>query len=283
MLASEVFVLRDDVQFVRNHKYPNGSRDVSYQAHTRIKGPAGAHLLAVSVKNDGLRPIRQVRVSYEQPWARKHLHTLKRFYGSSPNFRRLWPEIELLLSCRFATIAELDIATTCWALGHLLGEALRIPEQLAIARINELLAARRTVRLRQIVLGSDLGGAGADELSTATERIVALCRAFGADEYVGGGTAVQAYLDTALFHRHGIKLTIQNWSCPDYLQQHNDSAGFVGNLSLLDLLMNAPAGKAMSLLGSAGPFPSPACSPPSSILPDSSLGPVRQDDLLPTS
>lgn len=249
MLASDVFVFRDDVQFVRNHKYPDGSRDVSYQAHTPIKGPAGLHLLGVPVKSDGLQPIRQTRVAHDQPWARKHLNTIKSYYGSSPNLRALLPELELLLGCQFSTIAELDIATACWALGHVLGEALCIPEELSIGRINELLAAKRTVRLRRIALGSE--HVGADEAATASERIAALCRSFDASEYVGGGTAVRAYLDRAPFDRSGIAVTIQDWTCPEYPQQHAAGAGFVGNLSILDLLMNAPAGEALSLLGVA--------------------------------
>jgi hypothetical protein len=68
MLASDVFVFRDDVQFVRNHKYPDGSRGPSYQVHTPIRIPDGASLLTVSVKKGSLLPIGRAEVSYEQKW-----------------------------------------------------------------------------------------------------------------------------------------------------------------------------------------------------------------------
>jgi hypothetical protein len=251
MLASDVFVLLDDVQFVRKHKYPDGSTDVSYQAHTPVKGRDGPHLLAVSTKSGGVWPIRQMRISHDHHWACKHARAIKSFYASSPNRRRLLPEIELLLQCRFSTIAELDIATTCWALGHVLREPLRIPEDLSIARINELLVARRAVRLRQIVLSSECLGPGAGEPADANERILALCQRFDADEYVGGQTAVRAYLDIGLFRRYGIEVTIQSWGCPVYPQQHTDKTGFIPNLSIIDLLMNAPPERMASLLGAS--------------------------------
>jgi WbqC-like protein family len=248
MLASDVFVLQDEVQFVRTHRYPDGSKGMSYQAHTPLKGLAGLHLLTVSTTSGGFQPIQQMRLCHDQPWARKHVKAIKSFYASSPNRRLLWPEIEMLLGCRFSTVAELDIATTCWALGHVLGERLRIPDDLCVARVNELLAARRTVRLRQIALGSECLAAGVGQPANASERILSLCRMFGADEYMSGDTAVRAYLDTELLRRHGVEVTIQSWTCPSYPQQHNDRAGFIADLSIIDLLMNVRPERVASFL-----------------------------------
>jgi hypothetical protein len=252
MLESDVFVIRDDVQFVRNHKYPDGARGVSYQAHTPIKAPEGRRLLAVSVKKKSSLSIDRTGVCHDQSWARKHVNVIGSFYRSSPNLRALLPELERLLDIRFATIAELDIATTCWALGRVLGAALRIPEDLSIARINELLAARPMFRLRRIALGSDCfgpeAGPEAHRASSASERIAALCKMAGADQYLGGRTALEAYLDADLLRRAGIELAIQDWRCPMYPQEHTARSGFIADLSILDLLMNAPAGKVASLL-----------------------------------
>jgi hypothetical protein len=252
MLAADVFVLRDEVQFVRKHKFPDGSTRVSHQAHTPIKGPAGLHLLAVSVTSGGVWPLRQTRVSYDQPWPRQHLKTISSFHATSPQRKRLLPELELLAGCRFATLAELDIATICWALGHVLGEELRIPEDLTITRINELLAVKRTVRLRRIVLGSECLGLDPDAWSNASERTLALCQRLGADEYVGGSTAVQAYLDTGLLRRNGIEVGVQSWTCPTYGQQHVARAGFIPDLSIIDLLMNVPPRQVGPMLGVSG-------------------------------
>lgn len=252
MLAADVFVLRDEVQFVRKHKYPDGVTGVSYQAHTPVKAPAGAQLLGVPVTADGRKPIWQVRVCHDQPWARKHVRTIESLYASAPNLRRILPEIDWLLQCRFATIADLDIATTCWALGHVLGQPLRIPDHLSLDRVNQMLAAQRWFRLRRIVRASEHAAPGPDP-SSASERTLALCRRLGADEYVGGNTAVRAYLDTALLQRHGIEVRVQSWQCPAYPQRHGDGDGFVPDLSIIDLLMNAPAEAWASLLRTPEP------------------------------
>jgi hypothetical protein len=253
MLESDVFVIRDDVQFVRNHKYPDGTRGVSYQAHTPIKAPEGKHLLTVSVKKGSSLAINQTGVSHDQSWARKHVNVISNFYRSSPNLRALLPDIERLLNIRFATMAELDIATTCWALGRVLGVELRIPDDLSIARVNELLAARPIFRLRRIALGSACFGPEAGKPPSASEGILALCTMAGADQYLGGRTALQAYLDADLLRRAGIELAIQDWSCPVYQQQHTARSGFIADLSILDLLMNAPAGNVAALLAGIAP------------------------------
>lgn len=241
MLASDVFVIRDDVQFVRSHRYPDGTRGVSFQAHTPVKAPDGVHLLTVPVKRGGSLPIHRTGVSYDHDWARKHVKSVKSFYSSSPNLRALLPQIEELSSCRFATLANLNIATICWAFGHIHGVALRIPEELTIERVNELLDGRRVLRLRRIILGSTCRlTSGGD--SGPSDRVVELCKLTGADEYLCGGTARRAYLDADLLERNGIALSIQDWTCPTYRQQHLAKVGFAANLSILDLLLNEPAG-----------------------------------------
>jgi hypothetical protein len=251
MLSSDVFVIRDDV-FVRNHKYPGGGRGVSHQAHTPVKAPDGDQLLAVSVNKGGHAPICLTGVSHDQKWARKHTNVIRTYYRSAPNLHALMPELERLLECRFASLAALDIATTCWALGRVLEVELRIPGDLTVAGMNALLATRPTFRLRRVALGSDCfapgTNTGADHQTSATERIIALCKRTGADAYLAGRTAVESYLDAALFHRAHIELCIQDWRCPRYAQQHSDATGFIADLSILDLLMNAPSCQLASLL-----------------------------------
>lgn len=241
MLASDIFVLRDDVQFVRNHKYPDGNRGVSYQAHTPIKTPEGIHLLPVSIKKGGLLPINETQVSYDQPWTQKQINILKNHYGKSPNAKQVIPEIELLLGQQFTTVGDLNIATTCWGLSRLLGVEKTTEECFTIDFVNNLLKETVSCRLQRIALGSDYLDKESDPSSTASERIVALCKEFEADEYLGGGTAIQAYVETELFEKNGVKLQIQDWDCPTYPQQHDKKTGFIANLSIIDLLMNVTA------------------------------------------
>ena len=245
MLESDVFVFRDDVQFVRNHRYPDGSRGPSYQAHTPIKSPDGAYLVTVGVKKGGQPAIADTEISYDHKWPQKHLNVIKQFYRKSPNLRALMPEIEALVKRRFRTLAELNVATACWALGHLLGLELRVPSDLCVERVNERLAAAAPARLRRIGLGSRLLSSSA--ASTPSERIAELCKIAEVDEYLGGGTAVKAYLDPRPFEREGIELAVQDWTSPSYAQQH-PKAGHLADPSILDLLMNAPLESAASLV-----------------------------------
>ncbi|HSK04744.1 MAG TPA: WbqC family protein [Kofleriaceae bacterium] len=245
MLDSDVFVLRDDVQLVRTHRYPDGTRGVSYQVHTPIKAPQGVHLLGVSIRNGPLAPICEAAVSYDQPWARKHRSVLASFYANARHRRTLLPEIEALLAARFETVAALNIATTCWALARALGIAPRIPEDLTFERLAAIVEGERPGRLRRLGLGSRWLATCASK--DPSERIVRLCELAGADEYVAGGTAFASYLDRGPFERAGIRIHVQQWTCPAYPQQF-ERTGHLANLSILDLLMNAPAERAATLL-----------------------------------
>lgn len=247
MLESDVFVLRDDVQFVRNHRYPGGRRGVSYQAHAPIKGPDGPLLLGVSVKKGSGRSINETEIAYEQGWTRKHLNLIKQHYRRAPELERLLPGIKALLEHRWATLADLDIATVCWGLGHLLGATPQVPDDLRIERVNQWLAARVVpCRLQRIELGS--ASAPGSRTGDASRRIVELCRDAGADEYLAGGTAVEAYLDPRPFLDRGIEITVQRWTCPEYPQQRGTTRGHVANLSILDLLLNTTRASARLFL-----------------------------------
>jgi len=71
---------------------------------------------------------------------------------------------------------------------------------------------------------------GADD---ATGRLVALCRAVGADTYLAGRDG-GAYIDPARFTEAGISVLTQTYDHPVYAQPHGD---FVPLLSGLDLLL----------------------------------------------
>jgi hypothetical protein len=174
------------------------------------------------------------------------VNVLASFYRSSPNQRALLPEIEALLESRFATVAALNCATTFWALYRILGAAPRGPDDLTLERINQLIDAERPGRLRRIELGSR--ALASCESPDPSERIATLCEQAGADEYLAGGTAFQSYLDAEPFRRRGIAIRVQRWSCPDYPQQFTAQAGHLADLSILDLLLNAPSGELVSML-----------------------------------
>ena len=67
-----------------------------------------------------------------------------------------------------------------------------------------------------------------------SERLVNICRHFGASTYVSGDAAA-SYLDVPLLDAHGIAVQWQGYVHPTYPQQHGE---FVPYLSALDLLLN---------------------------------------------
>ena len=80
-------------------------------------------------------------------------------------------------------------------------------------------------------LASELGVTGED----ATGRLVALCRAAGADTYLAGAGGAR-YMDLARFASAGIGVLAQRYEHPVYPQGHGE---FVPFLSALDLLLSA--------------------------------------------
>lgn len=248
MFESDHFVIRDDVQFVKNHKFPDGSRGVSHQVHSPIKTSSGMQLLTVSVKKGGLLPINQTLVSYDQPWTKKHLNLLKSNYTKSPEFSSCYGEIESILSTSHETVAELNTATICWAMCRLMGLQTIEPDNLSLEFVNSLLAEKRPGKLRSITLGSDVYFDDTHNDMSASEKIVNLCKEYGADHYITGSTAYESYLDQDVFRNSGIQVQVQNWVCHPYTQQHPKAEKFIPNLSIIDLLMNCPAGEALQRL-----------------------------------
>ncbi|HID82899.1 MAG TPA: hypothetical protein EYH06_13085 [Chromatiales bacterium] len=248
MLESDHFVIRDDVQFVKNHKFPDGTRGVSHQVHSPIKTNSGKQLLTVSVKKGGTLPINQTLISYDQPWAKKHLNLLKSNYTKAPEFTSSFSEIELILGSEYKTVSDLNIATICWAFCRLLGIQSIEPENLSLDFINSLLAEKQPGKLRKITLGSAIYFDDSHEDMNASEKIVNLCKEFGATNYVTGSTAFESYFDQSVFQDNDIQVQVQNWVCHPYLQQHTNVEKFIPNLSIIDLLTNCPAEQALELL-----------------------------------
>jgi hypothetical protein len=212
LARSDVFVIYDDVQFDKH----------GWRNRNRIKSPAGPHWLTVPVLHSGknLPTNAAVEIDHTQPWARKHLGSIRQFYGRAPHLARYWPELEELLQRRWTLLIDLDLAL-----------------------VN--LHARWLGLERPLLRSSALGIAGGQ-----SERLLQHCLHFGATRYLSG-SAAREYLDVALFARHGIEVVWQDYVHPVYPQQHG---AFVSHLSTLDLLLNCGE-QSRSILLSATPFP----------------------------
>lgn len=193
---ADVFVYYDDVQYDKH----------GWRNRNRIKAQRGPQWLTVPVRHGGLGPlmIRDVEIDGRTPWARKHVATLRQAYARAPFVERYLPPLEELLRREWERLVDLDIA--CAAL------------------MAEWLGIRRRIE-RSSALG--IGG-------DRSERLVSICRRFGATTYVSGDAA-RSYLDVPLFEQAGIRVEWQQYVHPTYPQLHGD---FVPLLSALDLLLN---------------------------------------------
>ena len=210
MRRSDVFIYYDDVQFDKH----------GWRNRNRIKAPGGTpHWLTVPVLHSGRNwpAILEVEIDNRTPWARKHVGTLKQFYGEAPHLRHYLPALEEMLERRWTLLVDLDLAVTDLICGWLRLE-------------------------RRMLRASELGISGKQ-----SERLLALCQHVRARRYLSGNSA-KDYLDTELFARHGIEIEWQDYVHPVYPQQHGD---FVPYLSIVDLLFNCGEESA-TILGRAG-------------------------------
>jgi len=201
----DVFVYYDDVQY-DTHGWRN---------RNRVKTQHGAQWLTVPVRHSGQPRILDVEIDGRTAWARKHVATIRQAYARAPYLERYLPGLEELLHRKWERLIDLDMACA-GLLAEWLGVSPRIERS------------------------SQLGIAG-----ERSERLLAICRHFGAARYVSGDAA-RDYLDLALFAGHGIDVEWQQYAHPTYPQLHGE---FVPYLSAIDLVLNCGDESALIAFG----------------------------------
>jgi hypothetical protein len=192
--AADVFVFLDTVQYEKN----------GWQNRNRIMTAAGPRWLTVPVHAPLGTPIAEVAVDARQPWSARHLRAIEDAYAGAPHLARHREALHRLYAPPWERLAPLAVASAAW-LAHAAGVAT--PARLA----------------------STLGVAESDP----TGRLIALCRAVGADTYLAGRDGAR-YMDTGRFEAAGIHVLYQAYAHPKYAQLHGE---FAPNLSALDLLL----------------------------------------------
>jgi hypothetical protein len=108
ILNTDVYMIRDEAQFVRSHSYPSGGRDKSYQADTPIKQPTGRSLMSVPIIHNGYQPIAETKIAYERTWVADHIKTLEVVYGKAENFKTLIPQVRDVFIEHYKTRTRID-------------------------------------------------------------------------------------------------------------------------------------------------------------------------------
>ena len=191
-----VFVFYDDVQYDTR----------GWRNRNRIKTPRGPQWLTIPVNARGAQtehiPIHRI-ITAPQPWARKHLETLRLFYGGAPHFRDYLPWLERIYADPPPLLADFTISATI--------------------DIAEMLGITGTRFLRSSELG--VGGG-------KTERLVNICRHVGATAYLSGPSA-KSYIEAERFAEAGIALEYIDYSYPEYPQLYPP---YDAQVTILDLL-----------------------------------------------
>jgi hypothetical protein len=194
----DAFVLLDDVQYTR--------RD--WRNRNRIKTSLGSRWITipVAVKGKYTQLISETQ-TLDTDWVAEHLLSLRHAYARAPFFEREWPWIERAYSAceRTTSLSEIN--------------------EILIRAICERLNIKTTLRRsREFTLPDERG-----------ERLIQLCRALDADEYVSG-PAASSYIVESEWASRGIRVRYKRYDYPEYPQLFPP---FDPHVTVLDLILNA--------------------------------------------
>lgn len=148
----------------------------------------------------GLNRICDVKIDNRTDWRRKHLKSLKVWYGKAGFFKDYFPFFEEVYGNNWEKLVDLNI--------HIIKYLLKV------FKIETPLYSD---------INTDLQG---------SERIIEICKRFKADTYLSG-IGGRYYLEEEKFAKGGIKLEYQDFTHPVYHQRKDP---FIPYMSALDLL-----------------------------------------------
>lgn len=178
-----------------------------WQNRNKIKSADGWMYLTIPVYNKYQQRLDEVKIDNTQDWRQKHWNSLVYNYGKTRHFNDYKSFFEKIYQKDWLSLNDINYEMLCFFLG-----ALDIKTK--------------------IVKSSDL-----EVESTDSVRLANICKKLGADTYLSGAYALEVYLDEKVFNDAGIKVILQDWHCPEYEQQFS-KAGFIPDLSIVDLLFN---------------------------------------------
>lgn len=193
---SDIFILLDDVQFRKNY----------YHNRCNIRSRKEAVLLTVPVKSGPLkRNINETRIVQEN-WNRKIWKSIVQNYKKAKYFHKYEEKFYEIFMKTWDNISDLN-SSLIKLLASLLGIETNI-------QISSKLSIKKS--------------------TDPTERLVDICRFFGAVKYISGKFGIN-YLNLESFQKNGIEVILQDYTYPAYRQVYEP---FISGLSVIDLLLN---------------------------------------------
>jgi hypothetical protein len=174
-----------------------------------IKTPNGAAWLTIPVIKSGRfgQLIGEVEADLIPRWADRHLATIRSSYGRAPYFKEVMSLLEphySVVTGKRTLLADFNIGLIC-----------SIATYLGVST--------------QLIRASDLNVSG-----NKTDLLLQICSAVEAKTYIAG-TGAKSYQEDAKFEGVGIDPLYSPFSQRIYPQLFGE---FVGNLSVVDVLMN---------------------------------------------
>lgn len=198
LFRCDIFVFLDDVQYTKN----------DWRNRNRIKTQQGVQWLTIPVLHKFGQKINEALIDNKSRWQRKHLESLKAWYGKSKYFKDYFIEFERVHSKAWNYLVDIDMEITLL--------------------INKLLGISCTItRSSELQLSSD----------DRQLRLIEICRKLHADFFYEGQSG-KRYMDAALFGSFGITVAFQDFRHPFYNQLWMREQGFISHLSIVDLLFN---------------------------------------------
>jgi len=213
MAGVDLFVYLDDVQFKKNE----------WQHRNRIRNSSGRQWLSVPTSYRFPQLITEVAIAEGLDWRKDHLNALNACYGKAPFYKQYIPQFERFFEENrgFKTIDKLNIAS------------------------SELLRGILGVSTKTVT------SSGFAFTGVSTERLVNICRHFGADTYLAGAGG-RDYMDLSLFEKAGIAVEFQEFAPPVYPQHWSRAPqDFIPGLSAIDLIFNCGEQSLKILMGNA--------------------------------
>ncbi len=206
---SDVFILLDNVQFKKNE----------WQNRNRIRSATGWQWLTVPVMHNFGQKISEVKINNRTNWRQKHFKSIVLNYSRAPFLDDFMDLLNSLYTQQWEYLVQLNIEI--------------------ILKVVEILGINT-----KIVRASDYMVSG-----SSTQRLVNLCKLFGADTYLSGASGPE-YMDMSLFKENNINVIVQDYKHPVYVQVSGKAKeGFVPCMSVIDLLLNCGS-KSLEILRS---------------------------------
>ena len=167
---ADMFVFYDDVQYDKH----------GWRNRNRIKTPQGVQWLSIPVNSKGVQTnstsIKDVRISWDTAWNKKHLASLKQNYGKAPHFKSYAPMLETFYARHDEFLSDFTMDFT-----------IELARQLGITHTR-------------FVRSSTLPATG-----EKTDRLISLLTHLGASHYISGPSA-RDYIEPDKFVAANISL-----------------------------------------------------------------------------